>query len=129
MSLEFAVSDFFPASADRIYNAWLDSEGHTRMTGSPAETSPELGAEFSAWEGYITGRNLELEPGKRIVQAWRTTEFQAAEADSLIEVTLEPSEAGTRVTIHHSRLPAHGTQYQQGWIDHYFTPMKEYFSR
>ncbi|MFQ5945068.1 MAG: SRPBCC domain-containing protein, partial [Anaerolineae bacterium] len=86
-----------------------------------------VGAEFEAWDGYIQGRNLRLEPGKRIVQSWRTVEFEASEADSQIEVTFEAGEAGTKVTIRHTSLPPHGGQYEQGWVDSYFEPMKSYF--
>ena len=72
MTLEFSVSAVTPASPQAIYNAWLDSEGHTKMTGSPANSSANVGDSFDAWDGYITGKNLEIEPGKRIVQSWRT---------------------------------------------------------
>ena len=61
------------------------------------------------------------------VQRWRTTEFEERDADSLLEVLFEAEEKGTKVTIRHSELPEHGMQYEQGWRDSYFTPMKEYF--
>lgn len=125
MKVEFEVSGVVPEPPEEIYRAWLDSEGHSRMTGSPAEAGAEVGDRFSAWDGYISGRNLMLDPGKRIVQAWRTTEFAPADEDSLLEISLEPVSGGTRVTIHHSNLPADGMQYRQGWVDYYFGPMQE----
>ena len=128
MSLEFEVSVEISASPQEIFDAWLDSEGHSNMTGGAAEASPEVGAEFQAWDGYIQGRNLELEPGRRILQSWRTSNFEDSDPDSEIEILLEPTEAGTKVILRHTKLPPHGTQYQQGWIDHYFVPMKQYFS-
>ena len=124
---KFTVSEWFPASPEEIYLAWLDSQSHSLMTGSPAKISSKVGVEFEAWDGYIFGKNLELEPGKRILQTWRTTEFDPSEQDSLVEIVFEPVLNGTKVTIHHSNLPAHGSQYQQGWVDYYFQPMKEYF--
>ena len=127
MVKKFTVSEWFPASPEEIYLAWLDSQSHSLMTGSPAKISSKVGVEFEAWDGYIFGKNLELEPGKRILQTWRTTEFDPSEQDSLVEIVFEPVLNGTKVTIHHSNLPAHGSQYQQGWIDFYFQPMKEYF--
>jgi len=128
MSLEFEVSEEISASPQEIFDAWLDSEGHSKMTGGAAEASPEVGAEFQAWDGYIQGKNLKLEPGRRILQSWRTSNFEASDPDSEIEILLEPTEAGTKVILRHTKLPTHGTQYQQGWIDHYFVPMKQYFS-
>jgi uncharacterized protein YndB with AHSA1/START domain len=129
VKIEFEVSDIIPASPGEIYTAWLDSKGHFAMTGSPAKASPEVGAEFAAWEGYIHGRNLELEPGKRIVQAWRTTEFDPADEDSILEITFKPVKGGTRIKLRHKNLPLHGTIYREGWVENYFLPMKEYFSR
>lgn len=98
------------------------------MTGSPASVSAQVGGEFDAWDGYIHGKNLELEPGKRIVQPWRTSEFSANEPDSRIEITLEPIGDHTKLTLRHTELPHHGRQYEQGWVDAYFEPMKVYFS-
>ena len=127
MVKKFTVSEWFPALPEEIYLAWLDSNGHSQMTGSPARISSQVGVRFEAWDGYIFGKNLELEPGKRILQTWRTTEFDPSEQDSLVEIVFEPVLNGTTVTINHSNLPAHGSQYQQGWVDFYFQPMKEYF--
>lgn len=127
MAIKFEVSALIPASPETVYNAWLDSEEHARMTGDTARVTAVAGEAFEAWGGYIQGKNLELEPGKRILQSWRTSEFEESDADSLLEVVFTPEGSGTRVMIHHSALPPHGMQYQQGWIDSYFTPMKEYF--
>ncbi len=127
MSVSFEVSTLLSASPSEIYNAWLSSEGHTAMTGSPAMASSRVGETFEAWDGYITGENLVLEPGRRIVQSWRTTEFTSVEQDSLLEILLVPSFEQTRLVLHHSKLPEHGTQYEQGWEDAYFAPMRSYF--
>ena len=75
MPYTFTLTSILPASAQEIYDAWLDSLVHSEMTGGEATMSDEIGAEVSAWNGYISGRNLELVPGERIVQSWRTTEF------------------------------------------------------
>lgn len=127
MTLAFEISEILQATPQAIYQAWLDSKGHTLMTGSPAQASARVGESFSAWDGYIFGRNLELEPGRRIIQAWRTTEFQPSDPDSRLEVILEPEGKGARVTIRHSNLPPDGMQYKQGWVEFYFEPMRTYF--
>ena len=58
MTVEFELSEIFQATPEEVYKAWLDSERHSAMTGGKAETSAEVDAVFSAWDGYITGRNL-----------------------------------------------------------------------
>jgi uncharacterized protein YndB with AHSA1/START domain len=128
MAIEFVVSTLLPATPEEIYHAWLSSEGHSKMTGSAATVSAEVGGEFDAWDGYIHGKNLELVPHKRIVQSWRTSEFSGDEPDSRIEITLEPAGKLTKLSLHHSGLPPHGGQYETGWVESYFEPMKEYFT-
>src|SRR5437016_254374 len=130
MPFEFSVSDIIPASPQAIYDSWLDSRGHAAMVGGKAaEISAEPGAAFSVWDGYITGRNLRLEPGRRIVQSWRTAKFTVADDESCIEVVLEPVAGGTRVTVHHSNVPDGHTSYRDGgWQNNYFEPMKRYFA-
>jgi uncharacterized protein YndB with AHSA1/START domain len=127
MPIEFTVSDVVSATPQEVYEAWLSSDGHTEMTGGEAHASDSVGAKFDAWDGYISGKNLELAPGKRIVQSWRTTEFKKSEPDSRIEVTLEAVTGGTKVTLRHLNIPDDGGHYEQGWHDHYFEPMKERF--
>ena len=128
MPFSFTVTDIIPATPQQIYEAWLDSRGHTKMTGSAARAKPVQGATFSAWGGYIKGKNLTLEPGRSIVQSWRTTKFAKQDPNSQIEVLLEPIPEGTRITLHHTNVPNGHTGYQDGgWQQHYFDPMKQYF--
>jgi len=126
----FAISEFIPAKASQIYEAWLSSDGHTAMTGSPAQVDGNVGGIFSAWDGYIFGSTLDLTPNQHIVQAWRTSEFPEDAPDSNLEVLLEEVDDGTKVTFVHSDMPEDQVDsYRQGWEDFYFKPMKEYFGK
>ena len=126
--LTFSISDVFSKTPEILFDAWLDSDSHSRMTGSKSQVSSIEGEEFSAWDGYIKGRNLELQRPFRILQSWRTADFVDSEPDSVLEITFNKENDGTRVTIRHTELPEHGTQYKQGWVEAYFNPMKLYFS-
>lgn len=126
----FTVSEIFNAKASDLYNAWLSSEGHSAITGSPANVEGEVGGKFTAWDGYIFGSTLELTPDQRIVQAWRTSEFPDEAPDSRLEILFEEVEGGTKVTLTHSGMPEDQVDsYQQGWEDFYFKPMREYFRK
>jgi uncharacterized protein YndB with AHSA1/START domain len=83
---------------------------------------------MTAWDGYISGVILELEPYERIVQTWRTTEFPEGSEDSHLEVLLVSVEGGTRITLLHSDIPdGQAEMYDEGWEDYYFKPMRAYF--
>jgi len=126
----FTLSEVFNAKPSEIYNAWLSSDGHTAMTGSPAKVDGTIGGKFSAWDGYIFGSTLELTPDQRLVQAWRTSEFPDDAPDSHLEVLLEEAEGRTKVTLTHSDMPEDQVDsYKQGWEDFYFKPMREYFGK
>lgn len=124
------VSAVIAAPVKEIYAAWLSGRGHAAMTGSPAKGTAKVGGKFTAWDGYIEGRVLELAPPSLIVQAWRTSDFPDDAPDSRLEVSLAPAKAGAKVTLKHTGIPpGQADGYKEGWIDYYFTPMKEYFSK
>jgi len=126
--MEFTLKTKFDATAKEIYTAWLSSDGHTNMTGGDATVTDKVGATFTAWDGYIEGKNIELEPFKRILQSWRTSQFEENEDDSQIEILLKEFEGQTELTLIHTNLPESGDHYRKGWDEHYFQPMKAYFS-
>lgn len=129
MKTQFTISTLMPASPERVFKAWLSSTGHTAMTGSPAKVTPRVGGSFSAWDGYITGKTVELKPYSRIVQAWRTSEFATKDPDSKIEITLAEAKGGTKLTLKHTNIPeGQAESYESGWDESYFVPMREYFS-
>jgi activator of HSP90 ATPase len=130
MPFDFTVCDVIPATPQEIYDAWLDSRGHENITGGKQATmSAGLGEQFTVWNGFITGRNLELDRPRRIVQSWRTTRFKAEDADSRIEVLLEPVVPGTRIIVRHTNVPDGQTSYRDGgWQRSYFDPMKAHFA-
>jgi uncharacterized protein YndB with AHSA1/START domain len=128
MNNTFELSITLPASPQRLYTAWLDSKEHSAFTGGKAKIQPKVGGKFTAWDGYILGTTTELEPYRRIVQTWRTTEFPEGSSDSRLEVLFEEVAEGTKLTLKHSLLPqGQAEEYYQGWIDNYFEPMKKYF--
>ena len=126
--MEFLLKIKFKASVKDIFNTWLSAEGHSSMTGGKAEITNKVGDYFTAWDGYIEGKNLEILPFTRIAQSWRTSEFDTEDEDSILELTFEEHGGETEITLSHSNLPEHGEQYRQGWDDHYFQPMKTFFS-
>ncbi len=127
--VSFKISAFFPVSSEELYSAWLNSEQHSAMTGGEAICSDRESETFSAWDGYITGTNQKLVKGKKIVQSWRTSEFNDSDEDSLLGLRFEDLQNGCRLTLAHSNIPDGQPDYQQGWLEHYFEPMKEYFSK
>jgi uncharacterized protein YndB with AHSA1/START domain len=125
----FEISTTIDAPVSKVYEAWLDSRKHSTFTGMTASISPQEGKEFSTYGNYITGRNIKLVPNTKIIQSWRTTEFDRHQPDSIVEISLKEQNGQTRLSLSHSNLPADGMKYKQGWKDYYFEPMQEYFGK
>jgi Activator of HSP90 ATPase len=126
--MQFELKTKLKARAIDVYNTWLSSDGHTRMTGAEATVSDKTAETFTAWDGYITGKNIELIEGKKIVQSWRTTEFKEEEKDSELVIELEEKDGWTFLSLKHLNVPGNGADYKKGWEDFYFKPMKKYFT-
>ena len=128
MTEKLKMSATISAKPEEIYKAWLDSKIHSEMTGSEAKVEPKINGAFTAWDGYIEGKTIEMEPGRRIVQKWRTTDFPSSSPDSTVEIILEEVEKGTKISLIHTEIPkGQKEDYKQGWKDFYFNPMKDYF--
>jgi uncharacterized protein YndB with AHSA1/START domain len=129
MPEEVVLTTLLPAPPDEIYAAWLDGGKHSAFTGAAATVDPRVGGRHTAWGGYIEGVTLELMPGSRIVQSWRTHDFPAGAPDSRIELHLSVTIGGTRLTLKHSNIPdGDGETYRQGWEEYYFAPMHAWFA-
>lgn len=106
----------------------MSEDEHADMTGGDASIDPFPGGKFSTWDGYIRGTTLELEPNKRIVQAWRTAHFPSEAPDSRVELTLEPMGDNTLLTLSHTNIPdGQRDDCELGWVEYYLEPMLEYF--
>lgn len=121
---------FILAKPVQVYDAFLNARKHAAFTGAKAACEPKAGGKFTAYDGYISGKNVQLERARRIVQEWQTTEWPAGAPPSRLEFTFKPKGTGTEVTMVHSKVPAgQAESYRQGWIDYYWEPLKEYFAK
>jgi uncharacterized protein YndB with AHSA1/START domain len=119
-----------PASPEEVYDAFVDAKKHSAFTGAKATSHVKVGGEFSAWDGYINGKHLELEPGARIIQEWITTEWPEGYPPSRLQFTFHKVKGGTELKMVHSKVPAEqADEYKQGWIDNYWDPLKDYFGK
>ena len=127
MAEQLHLKTLIAASPRKVYDAWIDPRRHAAFTASRTTGGTRVGDPFTAWDGYIQGIHLELVPGRRIVQAWRTTEFPAGSQDSRLEILLAPEAGKTRLTLVQTNIPdGQAEQYRQGWVDYYFAPLKKY---
>jgi len=115
-----------PAAPEDVYLALTNPNTINLWTGEEAEMSTEPGSEFSLWEGSISGRNLEFEEGKKIVQQWY---FGDQEEQSIVTIKLHPHKEGTSVELRHTNIPdADFEDITAGWDDAYFGSLQDFYS-
>lgn len=118
------------ATPQQVYDVLMDSRKHSRLTGSAARIGRKVGDSFIAGDGWISGRNVELEPGRRIVQDWRGDEpgWPAGHFSSL-KIVLTPAPNGTFLVMYHSRVPArYLAMVRDGWWRYYWDPLQKLFA-
>ncbi len=125
-SIKFSMD--LPVSPERVYRAWLDSYEHSQFTGSPAKIEGSEGGTYTAFDGYIRGKNLVLTPFTRIRQSWRIPDFADNDPDHEVELLLEATCLGTQLTLTHTGIPSgQSAEYLKNWEENYFIPLRDYF--
>jgi len=109
----------------RVYRALTDAAQFGKMTGAPTEIDPAAGGAFSLFGGMIFGRNVELDPDRRVVQAWRVKTWEPG-VYSIARFELRPEGKGTRIVFDHSGFPeAEGEHLDKGWHANYWEPLRK----
>ena len=128
----------FSVERKRIYEALLDTKQFDEMTrlipsmqtaklgNSPTEISRKLGGRFTLFRGHIIGRQIELVPDQRIVQAWRVVDWDPG-VYSIAKFELSQQGSGTRLVFDHSAFPVGLAKHlADGWKEHYWEPLQKY---
>jgi len=89
----------------------------------PARISAEPGGAFALFGGYITGRQIELTPSARIIQAWRSAAW-APHIYSIVRFEIAEHPGGARLTFDHTGFPTDDAQsLAKGWQENYWAPL------
>ena len=122
---DFKKYYILPAEPDVVYAALTNPATIQLWTGEKAEMSTEPGSEFSLWEDNISGRNLEFEEGKKIVQQWY---FGDQEELSIVTIKLHPHKQGTSIELRHTNIPDEEFEaITEGWEESYFGSLGEFY--
>lgn len=115
------------ASPAEVYEAILDPEIHSEFTQAKAENDMAVGGKFSAYDGYISGVNLELVKNKKIVQKWASTDFPEGFYTTAV-FEFKKHGKGTELIFTQTGVPKKNfKETAQGWKDFYWKPLKAYF--
>jgi activator of HSP90 ATPase len=114
-----------PSAPSHVYQALVDPKKFAELTGAPASGDGSEGAAFSAFGGHVTGRNVELMPGKRVVQAWRAKTWPEG-LYSIARFELKAEGKGTKLVFDHDGFPEDMKKHlSDGWQSNYWDNLKK----
>jgi activator of HSP90 ATPase len=128
----------FKASCQRVYEALTDtaefdkviqlSEAGMSMGKRATQISREEGGAFSIFGGHIVGRNIEMVPNERLVQAWREISWPPG-VFSIVKFQLAEQGAATNLVFDHTGFPQGAANHLAiGWKSNYWEPIRKYLS-
>jgi len=116
----------FNAPPQDIYDYYINGRKLTKITGGKAANTEKVGGKFSAWDDYIQGKNIELVPGKKIVQKWTCADFEGHMTDVTIELK-KKGEKQTELILTQENVPDDFYEdINEGWNHFYWEPIKDY---
>ncbi len=121
----------FQTTALDLYNCILDERIHSSFTGAEAKIEDTEDTPFTAYDGYIEGKNMVLERGKKIVQSWKANEEEWPDNHySEVVFSLTDTEDGAKLDFYHTGIPeVIADNIEKGWSEYYWEPLKFYLER
>jgi activator of HSP90 ATPase len=132
----------FKAGRKRVYDALTDAKQFHKVTQlsaavqsgmasgtAPTEIANAPGGAFSFFGGYISGRNVELIPNERIVQAWRAGNWPPG-IYSIIKFDLVEQGSDTKLVFDQAGFPkGDGEHLVEGWKTNYWAPLAKFLAQ
>ncbi|VVB99909.1 Activator of Hsp90 ATPase -like protein [uncultured archaeon] len=122
-------SVFFRAKPGDVFSALMDSAKHSEFTNSKCSIGKKAGDGFSAYDGYATGKNIEIVQNKKIVQSWRASDWPEG-VFSEVKFILKSGKGGTLLSFSQEGMPEGVSgEIAKGWKDFYWQPLAEYLKK
>jgi len=123
----FTQQESLPARPATVFKALTDSKVQTVWTNAKATGQGSVGSKFTMFNGFITGQYLDLQPGRRILEEWRTRGWPRGAPPSIVEITLEEKGEETTVITVQSLVPSGRIEAIASiWRDRYWRLLRTY---
>ena len=131
MSKTIAQKILFKNTTPKVlYDLYMDAKKHSDVTGGKAVITKKEGTKFSAYNKYITGKNLQLIKDKLIVQSWRASDWQESDMDSTFILSFTQKGNDVVMEMVHANVPdEQAKSLTTGWDEYYWKPMKAVLKR
>ena len=120
----------FPATAETLFDMYVNPELHGAVTGAPVTMSEAPGSEFRAFDGALFGTTLAVVRPRLVVQSWRSVSLKEEDADTTLILSFSPNGDGGRVDLVHLDVPEHDYNgVTNGWNKYYWEQWRAYLAK
>jgi uncharacterized protein YndB with AHSA1/START domain len=116
------------APIERVWAALTEQRAMFAWLGEriAVQVDARVGGSLALFGGEITGRYSQVEPPKRLVHTWRTTQWPAEAPDAIITWELAPDGQGTQLTMTQQPFPSEEERqsHEERWDALFLKPMK-----
>ncbi|NJK84818.1 MAG: ATPase [Bacteroidales bacterium] len=113
------------ALPDEVFNSITNPVAIELWSGYPANIQPVPGTEFELWEGDISGKIIDVEPNKKLIQEWY---FGDQNEQSLVSIYLRQKGNSTVVELEHVNIPDEEFEnIKEGWSKYFWGAIQEFF--
>jgi activator of HSP90 ATPase len=121
----------FRTTADEMYQTFVDPQRLAAFTRSPPKVfeGAEKGGKFELFGGNVSGEYLELEPGRKIVQSWRLSQWPAGHFSKIqIEFDQNNVDHVTVMRVTWEGVPVGQEEVtKRNWQEYYVKSIKQTF--
>jgi uncharacterized protein YndB with AHSA1/START domain len=129
MSVSMSVT--LPASPKDVFDALTNPKIIASWCGQKGKVEAEIGGKFEMFDGWVMGKVLAFESGKRLSYTWLPDEWKDKWNASIVSFTFSKAKSGTKVILKHSGFPNEDElkSHHEGWKEHVFDPLKKHFKK
>lgn len=113
------------ATPEEVYAALTYEATVELWTAASATIVPEVGEEFSMWDGNISGKFVALQAGKMIQQQWY---FGEQDEPSIVTIKMHEDKKGTSLEVRHTNIPEEDfDEIVDGWNQVYLFGLVDFY--
>ncbi len=114
----------FHAEPEDVYACLTNPFTIELWSDMPAKMETKAETEFEMFEGDITGKILELEPNKKVVQQWY---FGDQQEPSIVTFKIHPDKGRVSLELRHTNIPDEAfDEITEGWKKYFLGRIKEF---
>ncbi len=118
------------AEPARVFRALTNAKAIRQWSGQAGNVAARIGGKFEMFDGWVRGRVLAYQEGKALAYTWLPDDWSGGAKPSIVRFAFSRTKSGTRIVLKHSGFPdrQQKKEHQDGWTEHVFDPLKEYFA-